>query len=117
MRMYKVSMTVSAEQFMEIFPRIKNNVELEMVREIESEALHQDTDTPKRPGRRRGSKVHDTVLQALANGPQTVKQLKSALEGAGLAAGSLSTAIAHLQKAGSVARTADGVYDLRQAAQ
>jgi hypothetical protein len=65
----------------------------------------------------RGSKVNDTVRAALANGPRTVKQLKTALEEGGFAAGSLSTALMALQKSGEIGRTAEGIYQLAQAAE
>ena len=58
----------------------------------------------------RGSKVNEAILGALAAGPQTAKNLKAALENAGLSAGSLSTGLAQLQKAGRVERGADGSY-------
>lgn len=64
------------------------------------------------PQRTRVSKVNDTITTALKNGPQTVKQLKEALEGAELSAGSLSTGIAALKKAGEIANVAEGVYAL-----
>lgn len=64
----------------------------------------------------RGSKVNDTVLKALGDGPRTVKGLKEALETAGMSAGSLSTGIAALTKAGQIEREAEGVYRLAQAA-
>ena len=86
MKMYKVAVTVSAEQFMNLFPRIGKDFQLE-IKEIDSGQKDLFQNAPKRGGRRKGSKVNDAVLQALANGPQTVKQLKSALENAGLAPG------------------------------
>ena len=61
----------------------------------------------------RGSKVNDTILEAMKEGPQTVGALKEALEQAGLSAGSLSTGLAVLQRAGEVKRTSEGVYGLK----
>ena len=116
MKMYKVAVVVSAEQFMSLFPRIGKDFQLE-IKEIDSGPKDLFQNAPKRGGRRKGSKVNAAVLGALANGPQTVKQLKSALENAGLSAGSLSTALANLQNSGALSRTAEGIYDLRQAAQ
>lgn len=58
----------------------------------------------------RGSKVNDAILGALADGPQSAKTLKAALEKAGLAGGSLSTGLALLQKAHRVERVGDGSY-------
>jgi hypothetical protein len=58
----------------------------------------------------RGSKVNDTIVTALQNGPTTVKELKQALEAAGLSPGSLSTGIAHLQRSGEIERVGEGSY-------
>lgn len=58
----------------------------------------------------RGSRVNKTILAALANGPQTTKQLKEALEAADLAPGSLSTGLAALQKSGEVSGHGGGIY-------
>jgi predicted Rossmann fold nucleotide-binding protein DprA/Smf involved in DNA uptake len=71
----------------------------------------------RKPLRVRKSKVNDTLMKALENGPQTPTQLKTALETAGLSPGSLSTGLSLLQKAGAVRRIADGIYELRQAAE
>jgi predicted Rossmann fold nucleotide-binding protein DprA/Smf involved in DNA uptake len=68
-------------------------------------------------GRRgpRGSKVNTTVLEALNDAPRTVKELKEALENAGMAAGSLSTSLATLQRSGQVERVGEGLYGLKMA--
>jgi hypothetical protein len=58
----------------------------------------------------RGSKVNTTILQALMEGPKTVKELKEALERANLSSGSLSTGLAVLQRSKQVHRVQDGVY-------
>jgi hypothetical protein len=65
-----------------------------------------------KPRPARGSKVNDTILGALHNSTLTVKQLKEALEHAGLSAGSLSTGIAALTKTGEIERVGEGVYAL-----
>ena len=64
------------------------------------------------PPKLRGSKINTTILNALAGGPKTVKEMKEALEGAGMSAGSLSTGLATLQKAREVERIGDGLYGL-----
>lgn len=108
MATYKVTITVSADEFMELLPHIgERKIDVKKI-DLFQQSL------PKAPAARvlRGSKVNDTVRAALANGPRTVKQLKAALEDAGLAAGSLSTALAALQRTSEVSRTADGIYQL-----
>ena len=60
----------------------------------------------------RGSKVNDTILEMLQNGPASVKDLKEALEARNLSAGSLSTGLAALQKSGAIQRVGEGNYGL-----
>jgi predicted Rossmann fold nucleotide-binding protein DprA/Smf involved in DNA uptake len=68
------------------------------------------------PRKRGGSKVNDTVLAAMANGATSTAILKQALTDAGNAPGSLSTALAQLQKSGKVERVGQGHYQLRESA-
>ena len=65
----------------------------------------------------RVSKVNEAILNAVQNGPATVKQLKEALESKNLSAGSLSTGIAALSRDGKLSRVADGIYGLPGAQQ
>jgi hypothetical protein len=65
----------------------------------------------------RGSKVNTTILQALMQGPRTIKELKQALEGANLSPGSLSTGLAVLQRSKQVHRVEDGLYELAHSIQ
>jgi predicted Rossmann fold nucleotide-binding protein DprA/Smf involved in DNA uptake len=60
----------------------------------------------------RGSKVNNTILDALQNSTLTVRQLKEALERAGMSPGSLSTGIAALTKSGQIERVGEGTYAL-----
>jgi predicted Rossmann fold nucleotide-binding protein DprA/Smf involved in DNA uptake len=60
----------------------------------------------------RGSKVNNTILDALQNSTLTVRQLKEALEHAGMSPGSLSTGIASLTKSGQIERVGEGTYAL-----
>jgi DNA-binding transcriptional ArsR family regulator len=60
----------------------------------------------------RGSKVNDAILDALQNSTLTVRQLKEALERAGMSPGSLSTGIAALTKSGQIERVGEGTYAL-----
>ena len=63
----------------------------------------------------RGSKVNDAILLALQGGERSSKELRKVLEGAGLAAGSLSAGLAVLQRQGHIDRVSEGVYALRMA--
>ena len=67
---------------------------------------------PKKPRQLRGSKVNAAILEALERSTLTVKQLKEALERAGMSPGSLSTGIAALTKEGEIERVSEGVYAL-----
>ena len=73
---------------------------------------HEEPVKAAKPRQLRGSKVNTTILEALQNSTLTVKQLKEALEHAGMSPGSLSTGIAALTKEGRIERVGEGVYAL-----
>lgn len=81
---------------------------------IESEVQVHSATPMKAPRQLRGSKVNTTIVNALNEGPRTVKQLKEALEGAGMSPGSLSTGLATLQREGHVHRAGEGLYALTE---
>ena len=113
MTKYKISMTLSAEEFMAIFPRIGGDVQLE-IKKLDS------PDAPKEPRARRSSSdgklsVNAAIKQRLERGRATISELKDSLIGAGKSAASLSTGIAALTKSGEIERTGDGEYALRAA--
>jgi hypothetical protein len=94
----RLVVTVKADEPMDMRPRPEN------------ETVSQ---TPPRATRAtRGSKVNTAILQALMQGPRTIKELKGALEGANLSPGSLSTGLAVLQRSKQVHRVEDGLYEL-----
>jgi hypothetical protein len=62
-----------------------------------------------------GSTVNTTVLAAMEFGPASILALKQALADAGKAPGSLSTALAALQKSGAIERAGPGQYQLAPA--
>jgi DNA-binding transcriptional ArsR family regulator len=65
------------------------------------------------PPKVRASKVNDAILATLRHhGEASVRELKEALEAVHLSAGSLSTGIAALTKAGQVERVREGVYGI-----
>ena len=105
MTKYKISMTLSAEEFMAVFPRIGGNVQLE-IKKIE------DSPAPPRASSNGSGKVsvNEAILQALDNGPASIGALKEALLSAGKSAASLSTGIAALTKSGKIERSGDGEY-------
>lgn len=70
------------------------------------------TPTKAKTKPQRVSKVNETILATIQNGPATVKQLKEALEAKHLSASSLSTGLAALSKGGKLSRVGDGLYGL-----
>lgn len=65
---------------------------------------------------KRRSKVNDAIIGAMDGGRRaSLKDLKTALETAGMSASSLSTGIAALTKAGQIERVGDGEYALKAA--
>ena len=110
MSMYKVTISVTADQFMDILPHVSGlKIDVKKI-DLFSDALAAKLPGPPKTRTPRGSKVNRTILAALANGPQTTKQLKDALEAADLAPGSLSTGLAALQKSGEVSGHGSGIY-------
>ena len=105
---YKISMTLSAEEFMTIFPRIGADVQLE-IKKIDTAPVSKEPRAPRQSSTGKLS-VNSAILQTLDNGPATVATLKDALLDAGKSAASLSTGIAALTKSGKIERTGDGAY-------
>ena len=105
MKKYRISMVVTAEDFMEIFPGIQNATVFTV-----DEILATDKSAPApapRAVRKRTSKVNETILQALNGGMARTAELKKALSDAGLSENSLSTGLAILQKNGQIRRVGD----------
>jgi hypothetical protein len=114
MNRYLVKINMSHDELTAFLAKgIAGKVEIEALPVSPGVSLH-SIPHPAAPKPRavRGSKVNDAILGALADGPQSAKTLKAALEKAGLAGGSLSTGLALLQKAHRVERSADGSYAL-----
>ena len=113
MTKYKISMTLSAEEFMAIFPRIGGNVQLDIKKMEGPDAPSKEPRAPRAP-RSGGGKlsVNAAIKQRLEKGDATVSELKDALTEAGKSAASLSTGIAALTKSGEIKRSSDGVYAL-----
>ena len=113
MTKYKISMTLSAEEFMAIFPRIGGNVQLDIKKMEGPEAPSKAPRAPRSGGGKLS--VNAAIKQRLEKGDATVSELKDALTDAGKSAASLSTGIAALTKSGEIKRSSDGVYALRAA--
>ena len=124
MTMYRVSATFSQRELIDF---IDANGTVDLKIEAVPDAVSQGDDNPvatparasrARPvqRRKRGSKVVETILEALKDGEADIPALKSGLSKAGLSENSLSTGLAILQKDGRVKRNGDGVYALADAA-
>ena len=114
MTKYKISMTLSAEEFMAIFPRIGGNVQLEIKKMEGPDAPSKEPRAPRSSSEGKLS-VNAAIKQRLERGRATISELKDSLIGAGKSAASLSTGIAALTKSGEIERTGDGEYALRAA--
>ena len=101
-------MTLSAEEFMTIFPRIGADVQLE-IKKIDTAPVSKEPRAPRQSSTGKLS-VNEAILQTLSDGPASVGKLKEALLDAGKSAASLSTGIAALTKSGKIERTGDGEY-------
>ena len=117
MKKYKVTLTVTADEFMPVFAKLRGvHMDVEEIppqngadKDVRAEPVHR---------RKRGSKVVDTILKTLEEaGPNgaELKELRSDLGRAGLSENSLSTGLAILQKDGRVKRADDGFYSLAAA--
>jgi hypothetical protein len=116
---YTVTMRLTdREQFVHFIDNVGPVVDRLVVTVKATEAADAIPDAPVKPAvarttrALRGSKVNTTILQALAGGSRTVKELKQALEASSLSPGSLSTGLAVLQRSKQVQRIEDGLYGL-----
>ena len=82
---YKISMTLSAEEFMTIFPRIGADVQLE-IKKIDTAPVSKEPRAPRQLSTGKLS-VNEAILQTLSDGPASVSKLKEALIDAGKSAG------------------------------
>jgi predicted Rossmann fold nucleotide-binding protein DprA/Smf involved in DNA uptake len=108
---YRISLTLTADEFMRVFPSIRGTGQLDV------EEVADRTDVPNfvpapRATRKRASKVNDTILDRLRKGPAEAAALKQTLADADLSPNSLSTGLAILQKDGRIRRADDGSYEL-----
>jgi hypothetical protein len=65
-----------------------------------------------KPRKKRVSRVNDTILATLQNGPAEIAPMKEALVAAGLAASSLTTGLQALLKSGEILGGQNGRYRL-----
>jgi hypothetical protein len=121
MNTYSVTLNLTKDQFLNLIDAAAPLLAQATIKVIKepADAIHAMHPKAKRASKLRGSKVNDTILTTIASGSATVKQLKEALEKAGMSAGSLSTGLAALSRSGQIERISDGVYGakVREAAE
>ena len=123
MTMYRVSATFSQRELIDF---IDANGTVDLKIEAVQDTGQDDVVAKEAPARasrarpvqrrKRGSKVVETILEALKDGEADIPALKSGLSKAGLSENSLSTGLAVLQKNGKIRRSGDGFYVLADAA-
>jgi hypothetical protein len=114
MTTYKISAIVAAEDVVKLVQSSAIPRDSLIIQEWEAEPEYETGPAAPPPPRKsrkpRGSKVEATILGVLSGGQKTSKELKAALENAGLRGGSMGVGIANLQKRGEVKRADDGSY-------
>jgi predicted Rossmann fold nucleotide-binding protein DprA/Smf involved in DNA uptake len=108
---YRISLTLTADEFMRVFPSICGNGQLDVEEVADRTEAPNAVPAPKAT-RKRASKVNDTILDRLRKGPAEAAALKQTLADADLSPNSLSTGLAILQKDGRIRRADDGSYEL-----
>ena len=116
MQKYKVTLILTADEFMDLLPRLgSHSPKIEKVvdktggEELDPSAMRGNRGAPRGP---RKSKVIDTILNVLLNGAAPANQLRRALAERGMSESSLSTGLSILQKSGQIKRDDDGAYYL-----
>jgi predicted Rossmann fold nucleotide-binding protein DprA/Smf involved in DNA uptake len=111
MNMYEVTIKFPNKdafvRFIDNVGLVAGEMTLAVTKPLGEQSVGDNTQSPYRSTR--GSKVNDTIIASLQSGPLSAKQ---GLEDAGLAAGSLSTGLAMLQKNRVVERVDGGLYGL-----
>lgn len=114
MQRYKVTLTLTADEYMDLAPRLGSHspkiekvVDKTELEQIDRSALRGNVVRTKRR-----SKVVDTILSVLQDGVAPANQLRRALAERGMSESSLSTGLSILQKSGQIKRDDDGAYYL-----
>ena len=111
MQKYKVTLTLTADDYMDLAPRLgSHSPKIEKI--VESTGARLDPSAMSAPRGKRKSKVVDTILSTLKEGSAPASSLRSALATRGMSESSLSTGLSILQKSGQISRDTDGSYFL-----
>ena len=111
---YKVTLTLTADEYMDLAPRLgSHSPKIEKIVEAAADkGAKLDPSAMSAPRGKRKSKVVDTILLTLKEGPTHSAELRSALASRGMSESSLSTGLSILQKNGTIKRDDDGAYYL-----
>jgi hypothetical protein len=117
--MYKMTMVLTAEEFIEMVQQRlgpNNNLKVEKIidKTDKADEARLDPSAMRAPrGKRKSkSKVVETILSVLQDGSAGAGTLRTALAARGLSGSSLSTGLAVLQKRGQIKRSDGGDYYL-----
>ena len=112
MQKYKVTLILTADDYMDLAPRLgSHSPKIEKVVESIGGAKL-DQSAMRAPRGKRKSKVVETILSALQDGSAPASSLRGALAARGMAESSLSTGLSILQKSGQIERDPNGNYFL-----
>ena len=107
MQKYKVTLTLTADDYMELIPhlgpinpKIEKLVDKTGPEQIDRSALRGNVVRTKRK-----SKVVEIILDVVGHGHASASDLRGALSRAGMSESSLSTGLSILQKSGQIQRT------------
>ena len=113
MQKYKVTLILTADEYMDLAPRLgSHSPKIEKVVESVAAKPTLDPEAMQAPRAKRKSKVVETILEALQDGEATPEALRGALASNGMSESSLSTGLSILQKSGQIKRGASGSYYL-----
>ena len=115
MQKYKVTLILSADEYMDLAPRLgSHSPKIEKVVErTDDDKPTLDSEAMAAPRGKRKSKVVESIINRLKElGGGDASQLRHALTAAGLSESSLSTGLAILQKSGQIKRDGHGTYFL-----
>ena len=117
---YKVTLILTADEYMDLAPRLgAHSPKIEKVVDAPKPTDTKptlDQSATSAPRGKRKSKVVETILRVLEEGPAAAANLRGALAQRGMSESSLSTGLAVLQKSGQIQRGDDGDYSLAERA-
>lgn len=114
MQRYKVTLILTADEFMGLVPHLGpiNGPKIEKIADKAEVQIDQSAMRGQVVRTKRKSKVVETILNVLQDGPAEAGDLRQALVKRGMSESSLSTGLSILQKSGQIRRGDNGEYNL-----